>query len=207
MTEFTAEQLEYGRWLFAQQCDFMRGVADLGGLPDSSLPEVAFAGRSNVGKSSLVNALTGRKTLCRTSQSPGHTQQLNFFELGGKLRLVDMPGYGYAKVSRGLSQAWTELAKDYLRGRPNLVRVLMLIDSRHGAKDSDLEIMQILDETAVSYQIVFTKIDQLKKGQPPVRNFSQSEHAAMMNEVFETSSEKKTGINLLQASLAGITRS
>lgn len=158
--EFSGEEIENARKLFAGPCDFMRGISTLAHLPEAVLPEIAFAGRSNVGKSSLLNALTGRKTLARTSNTPGRTQQLNFFDLGGRLCLVDMPGYGYAKVSKTEREDWTKLIHGYLRGRPTLRCVFILIDSRHGLKESDIELMKMLDETAVSYRIVLTKSDK-----------------------------------------------
>lgn len=160
--EFSSEALEEARKLFAGPCDFMLGVAALKQLPPATLPEIAFAGRSNVGKSSLVNALTGRKTLAKTSNTPGRTQQLNYFNLGGRLYMVDMPGYGYAKVSKTQRDAWTQLVFDYLRGRPTLQCVFILIDARHGLKDSDIMLMEMLDETAVQYRIVLTKTDKVK---------------------------------------------
>ena len=138
---FTDQQIEAARILFSGPCDFMLGVAGLEQLPETDRPEVAFAGRSNVGKSSLVNALTGRKTLARTSNTPGRTQQLNFFNLGDALNLVDMPGYGYAKVSKTQIADWTKLIFKYLRGRANLRCVFVLVDARHGLKDSDGELM------------------------------------------------------------------
>lgn len=144
----------------------MRGVADLGQLPEAVLPEVAFAGRSNVGKSSLVNALTGRKTLARTSNTPGRTRELNFFDLGGRAYLVDLPGYGYASAPRPVVEAWTRLTLAYLEGRATLKRVMLLIDSRHGLKPTDGPVLDQLDRAAVSYQIVLTKADKLKPGQP-----------------------------------------
>ena len=201
---YTPEELEFGRKLFAGECNYFMSAETIAGLPPITVPEIAFCGRSNVGKSSLVNALTGRNTLCRTSSNPGHTQKLNYFNLANKLFLVDMPGYGYAKVSKDKSSLWNHLIRDYLKGRPNLRRVLMLIDSRHGIKDSDREIMDMLDECAVSYQIVFTKLDELKKGQSPVVNFKKSDHAAMMEEFFPTSAEKSLGIPELRADLAKI---
>lgn len=160
--EHSSEALEAARKLFAGECTFMLGVVGMEHLPDADLPEVAFAGRSNVGKSSLLNALTGRKALARTSNTPGRTRELNFFDLGGRLRLVDLPGYGYARASKTEVKAWTNLIRDYLRGRINLRRVCMLIDSRHGLKPVDIEIMNLLDEAAVPYQIIFTKTDKIK---------------------------------------------
>ncbi len=161
--EFSDEQHNDARLLFAGPCDFVLGVAGLEQLPNADRTEVAFAGRSNVGKSSLINALTGRNTLARTSNTPGRTQQLNFFDLGGKLYLVDMPGYGYAKVSKTQRSEWNRLINDYLRGRPNLRMVFILIDGRHGLKESDENLMHMLDEAAVSYRVVLTKCDKSKK--------------------------------------------
>lgn len=157
-----AEYREAARKFFLGPCDFQLGVASLDGLPGTDYPEIAFAGRSNVGKSSLINALTGRNSLARTSNTPGRTQQLNYFLLSEQLYLVDLPGYGYAKVSKTQIAEWTELVFSYLRGRPNLRRVMMLIDGRHGIKESDREVMRMLDVAAVSYQIVLTKCDKLK---------------------------------------------
>jgi GTP-binding protein len=158
--------IERGRLLFRSACEFLLGAASLSQLPEPNATEIAFAGRSNVGKSSLLNALTGRNNLARTSNTPGRTQQLNFFFLGDRkkdgLYIVDLPGYGYAKVSRSLVNEWVKLMREYLRGRPNLRRVFVLVDGRHGLKDSDKELMLMLDETAVSYQIVLTKIDKVK---------------------------------------------
>ncbi|MBX3453032.1 ribosome biogenesis GTP-binding protein YihA/YsxC [Ferrovibrio sp.] len=159
---YSPEQMERGRLLFAGPCEFKAGAATVEMLPPPGLPEVAFAGRSNVGKSSLVNALTGRKTLARVSNTPGRTQQLNFFELGAKLWLVDLPGYGYSKVGKQAAADWTRLTLDFLKGRPNLRRVLLMVDSRHGIKDSDEDVMGVFDEAAVVYQIVLTKADKTK---------------------------------------------
>ena len=206
MEGLTPEELEQGRWLFAQDCNFVLGAAKLEQLPEANMTEIAFAGRSNVGKSSLVNALTGRKTLVKVSNTPGRTQQLNFFNLADKLMLVDMPGYGYAKVSKDKKHAWEGLIKDYLRGRPNLRRTLILIDSRHGLKDVDVEIMKILDEAAVPYQLIFTKADKLRPTEEARVKLDKSQHAALMNEFFVTSSEKKLGIPELKASLAALTK-
>lgn len=153
---------EAGRRLFAREWLFLKGVVELDGLPADETPEIAFAGRSNVGKSSLVNALTGRKALARVSNTPGRTQELNFFTLGEGLRIVDMPGYGFARAPKAKVDAWTDLILAYLKGRPNLLRVLLLIDARHGPKASDREVMQLLDKTAVSYQVILTKADKLK---------------------------------------------
>lgn len=198
--------LERGRLLFCRDCQFVAGAATWDRLPDLPLNEVAFAGRSNVGKSSLINALTNRNTLARTSNTPGRTQQINFFDLGGELYLVDLPGHGYAKVSKTKIAAWTELVNDYLRGRPKLRRVCLLIDARHGLKDVDREVMSMLDVAAVNYQIILTKIDKsaqserealIKKMQAEL-----AKHPAAHPHIFETSALKGTGIEELRAELA-----
>nr|WP_286829995.1 ribosome biogenesis GTP-binding protein YihA/YsxC [Kordiimonas sp. UBA4487] len=210
---YTQHDMERGRLLFAGRVDFIMGAVSLGTLPGADRPEVAFAGRSNVGKSSLVNALTGRKTLARTSNTPGRTQELNYFEMGAEMNtpayLVDLPGYGYAKIERKKVNAWTRLVKDYLRGRPNLRRVMLLIDSRHGLKENDREIMHMLDEAAVNYQIVLTKLDKLKvadrdkilkKTQEDAKKFIAC-HPIIM----ATSSEKGWGLEDLRAEIGQLT--
>ena len=155
-----AASLEAGRLLFARPCDFIAGAARPEAVPEPELPEIAFAGRSNVGKSSLINALTGRKTLARTSNTPGRTQQINFFRLGGRLVLVDLPGYGYARAAKARVADWTRLVNGYLKGRAGLRRVCLLVDARHGLKDVDRAIMTMLDQAAVVYQVVLTKADK-----------------------------------------------
>ncbi len=158
----SAAALEAGRLLFARECRFVAAATEVANLPDASLPEIAFAGRSNVGKSSLLNALVGHKALARVSNTPGRTQQVNFFDLGGRLMLVDLPGYGYAKAPQTAVAGWTRLIEGYLRGRAVLTRTMLLIDSRHGLKDSDRAAMKMMDASAVTYQIVLTKTDMTK---------------------------------------------
>ena len=156
-------RLEAGRRLFTQACEFVAGVADLARLPPMRLPEVAFAGRSNVGKSSLINALTGRRQLARISQTPGRTQQINLFDLGNRLTLVDLPGYGYAQAPKPTVEAWQRLVRAYLRGRSSLRRTCVLIDARHGLKSNDREFMTMLAEAAVAFQLVLTKADLIRE--------------------------------------------
>jgi GTP-binding protein len=200
-----ADLLEAGRLLFAKECTFMRGAVGLASLPDHDLPEIAFAGRSNVGKSSLINALTGRKTLARSSNTPGRTQELNFFDLGGRLVLVDMPGYGFASAPKDKVEKWTRLVRGFLKGRPNLRRAVLLIDARHGLKDNDRDVMKMLDKAAVVYQVVLTKADKLKAGElDEVVARTQAEiatHAAAYPILIATSSEKGAGIPELRAEL------
>ena len=200
--EFSESQREDARKVFSGTCDFMLGVASLAQLPDATLPEIAFAGRSNVGKSTLFNALTGRKNLARTSNTPGRTQELNYFNLGQYLYMVDMPGYGYAKVSKEKVKNWTKLIFSYLRGRPTLRCVFILIDSRHGLKDSDIELMSMLDKAAVSYRIILTKCDKVKDQELEKAMKKTKEaikkHPAAYPEILTTSSIKKIGINDLQ---------
>ncbi len=211
---YSQEAMERGRLLFAGPVTFLMGAVSLQTLPGADRPEIAFAGRSNVGKSSLVNALTGRKTLARTSNTPGRTQELNFFEMGHDMQqpayLVDLPGYGYAKIERKKVHAWTRLVKDYLRGRPNLRRIMLLIDSRHGLKENDREIMTMLDEAAVNYQIVLTKLDKLKvvdrdkilkKTQEDARKY-----VACHPTILATSSEKGWGISEVRTEIGELTR-
>jgi len=197
-TEFSKEEMEKARLLFAGPCDFVLGVAGLEQLPPADRTEIAFAGRSNVGKSSLINGLTGRNGLARTSNTPGRTQQLNFFDLGGQLYIVDMPGYGYAKVSKSTRAEWDKLIKDYLRGRQNLRCVYILIDGRHGMKESDEHLMTMLDDAAVNYRIILTKCDKSKKLEMEKIKADLSavlkKHPAAYPEFLETSSLKSKGI-------------
>jgi GTP-binding protein len=201
-----AEEVETGRKLFARECRFVAGAADAAALPAESLPEIAFIGRSNVGKSSLVNALTGRRTLARTSNTPGRTRQLNFFALDDRLMLVDLPGYGYAEASKSAIKGWTRLMQNYLRGRSSLRRVCLLIDSRHGIKEPDRALMTLCDAAGLSYQAVLTKIDKLG---PETRAAAAgvaaelARHTAAHPEIHLTSAEKRLGIAALRATLAG----
>ena len=207
-TSYSDHELECGRLLFAKECNFLLGIDKLVQLPDSSLPEIAFAGRSNVGKSSLINALTGRKALARTSNTPGRTQQLNFFDLGRRLVLVDLPGYGYAKVSKTQVAAWTRTLKSFLRGRVALRRVCLLIDSRVGLKDLDRDMMEMLDAAAVVYQVVLTKVDKLKSDELETTTSMISDELAKRSAAHPmlalTSSNKSLGIRELRAGLASL---
>jgi GTP-binding protein len=206
MTPQTEEDIEAGRLLFAGQCQFFHAAQALDQVPEPRGPEVAFAGRSNVGKSSLVNALTGQKALARASHTPGRTKQLNFFDLGGRLVLVDMPGYGYAKATRSVKRDWQGLMFDYLRGRVPLRRVVLLIDARIESKVSDQEVMNLLDRAAVAYQLVLTKSDDLKPDELARKlaavTLLAKGHAAAFPDVVATSSRTGAGIETLRAHLA-----
>ncbi len=202
MPEKTPEQIV--RSVFLGPCDFVAGFQDIDQMVRYDYPEtggeVGFVGRSNVGKSSLINALTGRNALARTSNTPGRTQQLNFFNLGGHLMMVDMPGYGFAQVSKSMRKAWDHLIFTYLRGRPVLRCVFVLVDSRHGLKDSDREVMTMLDKAGVSYRIVLTKID--KADDLPATLLAVEDairkHPAAFPVIYPTSSEKGDGIDALR---------
>ncbi len=200
--------IEAARRLFAGPCDFVAGVMEADQLPPPGLPEVAFAGRSNVGKSSLINALTGRKALARISSTPGRTQQINFFDLGGRLMLTDLPGYGYARVSKTRVRAWTQLIMLYLKGRSCLRRVALLIDARRGIGDGDREVMTALDGAAVSYQVVLTKGDKQTAAaldQLMTKITAEiAKHPAAHPEILVTSAYKGTGISELRAILAAL---
>ena len=200
-------ETERARLLFAGRIEFLKSAPSLEFLPDPDFPEIAFAGRSNVGKSSLLNAVTGRKSIARASVTPGRTQELNFFEVGEptKLRLVDMPGYGFAKAPPEVAKKWQRLVRDFLRGLVVLKRVLLLIDSRHGIKPPDLEMMKMLDEAAVVYRLVLTKADKIKPSElEKVVAESLAEarkHSAAYPELSVTSSETKAGIPELRAAV------
>ncbi|MDG1142250.1 MAG: ribosome biogenesis GTP-binding protein YihA/YsxC [Hellea sp.] len=200
--------IEKGRLLFARDVTFMLSAVSLDTLPSARLPEICFAGRSNVGKSSLINALTNRKGLARASNTPGRTRELNYFNIDERLFVVDLPGYGYAKASKSDIAKWTKLTREFLFGRASLRRVFLLIDSRHGTKENDIELMNMLDETAVTYQIVLTKIDKIKKNEI---NKVQTKTTALIAKrpaaypkIILTSSEKKSGLDELRSTIASI---
>lgn len=203
--EFDEEELEAGRVLFAREASFLMGAVAIDGLPGTELPEVAFAGRSNVGKSSLINGLVGNKKLARASNEPGRTREVNFFVLDDRLRLVDLPGYGWAKASKGTVKKFQNLGRDYLRGRPNLKRAYLLIDARHGLKEVDKEPMDAFDKAAVSYQIILTKADKIKPAE--VAAMVAKTQAAIIKRpaafprVLATSSEKGQGLPELRAEI------
>ena len=200
--------LEAGRLLFAQSCDFIIGCARLDQVPNTDLPEIAFAGRSNVGKSSLINTLVGQKALARTSNTPGRTQQINFFDLGSRLMIADLPGYGYARAPKAQVQKWTLLVQSYLVGRANLRRILVLVDARHGLKDNDRSVMMVLDKAAQPYQVVLTKADKIKPR--PLTDLQDriekeaAKHPAAHPHVMVTSSQKGLGIAALRAELTAL---
>jgi GTP-binding protein len=208
--EFDAALLEAGRLLFAKECRFVAGAGSLTALPPETLPEIAFIGRSNVGKSSLVNALTGRRMLARTSHTPGRTQQINFFDLGGRLMLVDLPGYGFASASKGAVRAWTSLVQHYLTTRGSLRRACLLIDARRGITDTDRPILALCDNAALSYQAVLTKIDEIKAPAlaEVVSNVAGElkRRRAAHPEIHLTSAEQRLGIAALRAALAEVAK-
>ena len=202
-----ADALEAGRLLFAGETDFVKGVVAMDGLPPADRMEICFAGRSNVGKSSLINALTGRKGLARASNTPGRTQEINYFT-AGDIYVVDLPGYGFANAPVAVVAKWQRLLKQYLQGRQTLRRVFVLIDARHGAKDVDEEIMSLLDSSAVTFQVVMTKVDKLK-GDALQASLDKTraalvKHPAAFPEIILSSSEKGDGIPTLRAVIAGI---
>ena len=206
-TESEMELEEAARKLFSGPATFLKSAPELKFLPDATVPEIAFAGRSNVGKSSLLNRLTNRASLARTSNTPGRTQELNFFEIGDpiRLRLVDMPGYGFAKAPKDVARKWRFLVNDFLRGRQVLKRALVLIDSRHGVKDIDREVMKMLDDAAVGYRVILTKADKIKASElAGVTADTEAEarkRPAAHPEVIVTSAEKGLGMDRLRAAV------
>ena len=203
---FDEAEVEAARVLFARQVEFMMGAVSMEALPPADMPEIAFAGRSNVGKSSLINGLVNRHRLARTSTEPGRTREINFFLLDERLRLVDLPGYGFARVSRGAARKFQDLGRAYLRGRVNLNRVYLLIDARHGLKATDAEALDALDTAAVSYQIVLTKADKIRPAELAAVTAATlagvSKRAAAFPRVVATSSETGLGLADLRAEIA-----
>lgn len=203
------ELIEQGRKLFLRPCQFVAGAMTASQLPDATLPEVAFAGRSNVGKSSLINALTNQKSLAKTSQTPGRTRQLNFFDCDGVVQLVDLPGYGYAKAPKSDVKAWTKLTLNFLKGRATLKRVMLLIDSRRGIGDKDREIMSLFDQSAVAWAVVLTKIDKLSATeQQNIITKVEDEaarHVAAWPGIFISSAEKRIGLDDIRAHIISLT--
>ena len=203
-----ADKLAAARKLFAGDCDFVWGTGYINSLPPQSLPEIAFVGRSNAGKSSLINALTNRKTLARVSHTPGRTREINFFKLGDRLMLADLPGYGYAKASKTMTAEWQKLIFSYLRGRASLRRVSLLIDARRGVLDLDREVMCLLDEAAVSFGVVLTKIDKLSPEEiatvVAATDAEARKHTAAFPEICATSAFRGMGLDPLKVQLAAL---
>ncbi len=210
MAELSSEELEAGRYLFAQACTFVLGCANLNQIPVDNLPEIAFAGCSNVGKSCLINALVGMKALAHTSNTPGRTRQINFFNLADRLMISDLPGYGYARAPKSQVKQWTTLVETYLKGRASLRRSFVLVDARHGVKSSDRNIFRMLDSEAQSYQVVLTKCDKVKAG--PLSSLIDAchselaKHGAAHPKIATTSARKGDGIPELRAAIAALAR-
>lgn len=210
LAEFSQEQIDEGNQLFKKPCTFVLSVANLEQLPLTEMPEVAFAGRSNVGKSSIINAVTSQKGLAKTSNTPGRTQMLNYFNLNDAIHIVDLPGYGYAQAPEAMVKQWQKLITAYLQGRVNLKRVFLLIDSRHGIKKVDSEIMDMLDKAAVTYQVVLTKTDKIgyKALEQVVEDTKKAieKHPAAYVNILTTSSEKNIGLDMLRAEICELTK-